>query len=158
VGDGDDFDSGYDDGGGGGWSDGGGSGHGPAPSKSQAPQQKCLDSFYNSKLGAATKFFSAINLITNFNRAWPDWTVIPGAKAALVGALKYASNSLGGVEALSVTGGPSVIVPGAVAAAIDTAESAAGAGLLAIPIATAVDAGARQMCNEMPAGFTFFSY
>jgi len=32
VGDGDDFDSGYDDGGGGGWSDGGGSGHGPAPS------------------------------------------------------------------------------------------------------------------------------
>jgi RHS repeat-associated protein len=127
-------------------------------SSKQTPQQKCLDSFYNSKLGATTKFFSAVNLITNFNSAWPDWTVIPGAKAALVGALKYASNSLGGVEALSVTGGSSMIVPGAVAAAIDTAESAAGLGLLAIPIATAIDAGARQMCNDMPAGFTFFSY
>jgi hypothetical protein len=114
-------------------------------------QAQCLSSFYNSPLGATVKFFSLIDLITDFGNAWPDWTVLPAVKAGTIAVLQSLSNTVGSTDFLSVAGSSaSTTILGEFAALIGAVEAASGPGLLAIPLATAVDAGVRQMCSQVP--------
>jgi RHS repeat-associated protein len=119
-------------------------------------EQQCLNSFNSSTAGQIVSFLSALNLVTNFGNSYLDWTLLPGAKAAALQLLQYLSKEFGSTEFLSVTGASSgTIVAGEttiLTAAIEAAAAPLSAG---IPIATAVDAGVRQMCSQVP-GLTFF--
>ena len=114
-------------------------------------EDECRNSFSNSSLGEAVQFFSMINAITNFPNVWPEWTVFPGAKALAVAVLQSVSKTVGSTDFLSVAGSSvSTTILGEFANLIGAVEAASGPGLLAIPIATAVDAGVRQMCSQVP--------
>ena len=110
----------------------------------------CLSGWSNSALGKTVQFFSVVNLVTDFKSAWPDWTVFPAVKLATATAVKSLSTAIGNTEFLSVTGGSSTVIEGTAAAGIDAIESAGPGGLLVIPIASAVDAGARSFCSSYP--------
>lgn len=127
------------------------------PGKTQV--NNCLNKFQSSTLGKVNNFFSAINGIVNVKEAWPDWTVVPGAKAATVYAVSKASTAIGNTEFLSITGGESTIITAPTAAGINAVESSSAgpAGLLLIPFATAIDAGVRDFCSYNPDATLSFS-
>jgi hypothetical protein len=109
-----------------------------------------LSSFYNSPLGATVKFFSLIDLITDFRDAWPEWTELPLVKAGAIAVLQSLSSTVGSADFLSVAGSSeSTTILGEFSALIGEVEAASGPGLLAIPLA-AVDAGGRQVCSQVP--------
>lgn len=112
----------------------------------------CLSSFQNSTFGKVNNFFSAINGIVNFKEAWPDWTVLPGVKVAAAYAVAKTSSFAGDIEFLSITGGKSTIVKAPTAAMIEGAESSSAGtlGLVIVPFATAIDAGVRNTCSQLP--------
>ena len=60
-----------------------------------ANQAQCLSSFHDSILGAAVKFFSLVDLVTDWNHAWPEWTLLPAAKLLAVQTLKSLSSTVG---------------------------------------------------------------
>ena len=74
-----------------------------------------------------------------------------------IAATKQVSSAIGNTEFLSVAGGTSTVVTAPTAAGIDAAESASGPGLLAIPFATAIDAGVRDFCSYLPDATLSFS-
>jgi RHS repeat-associated protein len=114
---------------------------------------KCISSFQNSTFGKAVDFFSAINLVTNLTSisTVADWTVVPAVKYSILQGTQKASSAIGNTEFLSVTGASaSTTVEAPLAAGIDAAEAASGPGLLVIPLATAIDAGVRDMCSSFP--------
>jgi len=120
----------------------------PKPQKSfpkDTSQQACLNSFYNTDLGAATKFLSPLNAL----HAWAEWSLLPAGKyLALQGARQLSGDSM---ELLSLTNpAANVTIEGGTAAAVDGLETAAPVGLLGIPMATAMDAGVQNSCSMNP--------
>jgi len=130
---------------------GSGSGGGGAPNNTQQTKD-CLSQFSNSATGKAVQFFSLYNLATNFKSAWADWTLLPGAKIALLGAIKGVSNQIGGTEFWSITSGasaPAAQVPGAVV--IEAGEAAGAAmGPATIATATGADMLVSSTCSGHP--------
>ena len=131
----------------------------PAPDPQLKPQkpfpkdnneQACLDSFYNTDLGAVTKFFSPINLFTDTFNALPEWTLVPGGKTLITMGARQLSSDVGSTEFLSLTGGANVTIEGATAAGIDSLAPLTPIGLLVIPVATAMDAGVLNTCRMTP--------
>lgn len=126
-----------------------------AVQQSQQQSQQCLDSFNNSTAGQIVNFLSTLNLITDFGNYWLDWSLTATAKPAALQLLTYLSNEFGSTEFLSVTGASAGTVIAGEGAVLAAAIAAAAAPLSAgIPFATAVDAGVRQMCSQVP-GLTF---
>jgi hypothetical protein len=93
-------------------------------------ENACMASFEKSPLGKVVQFASPLSLVTDFKHAWPDWTVFPGAKYLIIQGLKRL--------------GPTV------AAVVGSIEEKATPAILAIPVATAFDAGMRQFCSDFP--------
>jgi len=124
-----------------------------APSKAQQ-KQDCLNQFSNSTMGKSIQFFSLYNLATNFKSAWADWTVLPGAKMAILGALKSVSSGIGGTEFWSITSAasaPAAQVPGAVGGVIGAGEVAGAAmGPATIATATGADMLVSSTCSGNP--------
>lgn len=114
-------------------------------------QQQCLASYSNSGLGKTIQFFSLANLVTDFKRAWPDWTIYPGIKIAAFSAINKISQAIGNTEFWSITStatAPASQVVAPTAAGIEGAESLGGRlAPLAIAGATAVDVGVSQTCG-----------
>jgi len=122
----------------------------------QNSQKRCLDSFNNSALGFVVDQLSALNAFTG--AGVPEWTILPLAKWLAAEAIKDLSNAIGSNEFLSITGAyTSATVQGALVDIVEAVEFA-GAGLssVLVPAATAVDAGVRQLCSQVP-GLTFFA-
>lgn len=124
---------------------------GKLPHPKPPNQDACMNSFKQSVVGKAARFFSPITGITEFRDAWPDWTVLPGAKIAILQAAKSVSSSLGDVEFYSLTAGTTTTITAPTAALIEGGEQALSTpAALLIPFATAMDAAARNTCAHLP--------
>jgi hypothetical protein len=113
----------------------------------------CLKSYSSSTLGKVVGLVSPVTLISDAKEVWMEWTLLPAAKYATLTGLKNASSAVGNTELLSLTNpGASVTIEAPTAAGIDALESAAAnpITLLAIPFATAFDAGMRNTCSQLP--------
>jgi RHS repeat-associated protein len=124
--------------------------HGPSSPSTNG----CLESFNNSTIGTVTNFFSPLNLLTHLKspRVWAEWTLLPYGKAKILEAAGDMSAAIGNTEEfLSVAGASaSVTITPPVTAAVATAEALAPVLALGIPVATAMDAGARSICSSTP--------
>jgi len=116
-------------------------------------QKNCLNAWSNSAIGKGVQFFSLYNLATNFSslKTWAEWTALPAAKIAALGALSKMSSAIGGTELSSViTGTTTTVTAAPVASGIATAESV-GASVAPYGIATAtiLDMNASAGCMGM---------
>jgi hypothetical protein len=97
------------------------------------------------------KFFSGIDLLTNLKnmQTVAEWTLLPALKAGMIKTLQSLSETAGSADFLSVT----TLTDGVLIAGEFTALAAAAENpvlLTTIPFATAIDAGVRQMCSDVP--------
>jgi RHS repeat-associated protein len=123
----------------------------PCLTPQQYQQSQCLSSFASSPAGQIIGFLSALDLITDFGHSYLDWTLLPAAKGAAIELVQYLSNEFGSTEFLSLTGASTSTTIAGESAILTAAVEAAAAPLSgAIPLATAVDAGVRQMCSQIP--------
>jgi hypothetical protein len=114
----------------------------------------CLQSFNNSSLGAAVNFLSVINLLQNLGNTSTvlDWTLLPAAKVGALQVIQDLSSTIGNTDFYSIAGASQTAsIQTELGAALSMLESEAAAPILfaAVPIATAIDAGVQQMCNDV---------
>jgi RHS repeat-associated protein len=143
---------------------GGGGGGGTAPSNKPQTRQQCLANWKNSTAGKVAGFLSLYRLgqaVANIRtdpkealKAGAEWTVLPYLKVKALGGLTNVASSVGSQEFLSITsGGVAATIESPTALGIVAAE---GIGLevapLAIGLATFVDYGMQQACNNLPPG------
>jgi len=118
--------------------------------KSKNNKNICQQSFDDSKLATAVKFFSVINLVTDAKKAWPDWTVLPGLKWLSIEALKRTMIPTSEFLPITDPSAATTTIESPTVAGIDTVEGAGAAGLLPVVFATAMDAGVRSQCTYTP--------
>ena len=81
-----------------------------------------------------------------------DWTFIPLAKAAVLKVIQDLSSTVGNTDFYSIAGtSQTASIETELGAALTMLESQAAAPVLfsAVPIATAIDAGVQEMCNDV---------
>jgi len=169
--------------GGGGGGGGGKGGHGPATclaplvafndmcvnqtqylmliaEQEQIQLQHCTNSFYNSSLGAIIQDISALTPFVstsgNFDLGGlAGWGLLPFLKYLAVEFTDLLSQAFGGIDLISLSTGTTTNLLGEAGALAQAVESiGSGALVPLLSLGTAVDAGVRQICSQVP-GFTF---